>query len=134
MTGIAPTKEQFFTLKNWPDEGPVVMLNLLKFRDQAQYEPGVEEASCSGKEAYGRYSEGFAHLVPQTRAEVLVKAKADQVVIGADDEEWDEVIFVRYPSRKHFIDMQFIPEYQALLYHRTAGLERTRLIACSMET
>jgi uncharacterized protein (DUF1330 family) len=51
------------------------------------------------------------------------------VVIGPLSEAWDEALLVRYPSRKSFMDMVAMPEYQNAAIHRTAALTDSRLIA-----
>ena len=49
-------------------------------------------------------------------------------LIVEGDEQWDDALLARYPSRDAFVDMQKSPTYQAALPHRTAGLADTRLV------
>jgi uncharacterized protein (DUF1330 family) len=125
MSGIRPNKEQFLALANAPDTGPVVMLNLLKFK--AAGGPG----GGSGASEYGKYSDVVITMVEAQGGRVLWMGKADQVLIGDESDEWDAVALVQYPSRKAFIDMVTTPDYEKAHEHRESGLERTVLIACT---
>ena len=53
---------------------------------------------------------------------------ANQTVIGPEDETWDMVAIIEYPSRSAFLEMIAKPSYQACVFHRTAGLADTRII------
>ena len=110
------------------------MVNLLKFRAQARYEEG-DDAPCSGREAYSRYKHAFTHTVGAvSQAQVLYDGPVQQVLIGtstAPEADWDSVLIVRYPSRKHFLAMMADPIYRQALRHRYAGLERTVLLQCA---
>jgi uncharacterized protein (DUF1330 family) len=119
MSAIRPNKEQFLQLMNAPDEGPVVMLNLLKFKPR------------EGASEYGKYSDSVVKMVEARGGKLLWLGKADQVLIGNADEPWDAVALVHYPSRKAFIEMTTSKEYESAHEHRDAGLERTMLIACT---
>ena len=106
-----------------PDE-PVVMLNLLKYRDQAADGAGVD--GLSGEEAYRTYGRAFAELNPRFGGEPIWMGRALATVIGAED--WDLMILVRYPTRKQFIDMINDPDYQAIAPIRSAALADSRLV------
>ncbi len=106
-----------------PDE-PVVMLNLLRYRDVA--EPGLGVDGMTGREAYGVYGRAFAELNPRFGGEPIWMGQAHHVIIGDDD--WDIVILVRYPTRKQFLDMFDDPDYQAIAPIRAAALADSRLV------
>lgn len=127
---IDPTAEQVRQLRDHGPEGPIVMLNLLKFREVAAYPKGHPDAGCSGAEAYRRYQHAFTVTVGATsQAEVLFEGPVDQVFIGdAASDRWDKCLIVRYPSRRHFLAMMADPRYRDALVHRYAGLERTLLL------
>ena len=131
---IDPTADQVRALRDVPDERPITMVNLLKFRAQARYEDG-EEAPCSGREAYARYKKAFTVTVGAvSQAQVVFQGPVQQVFIGVagrPEADWDEVLVVRYPSRRHFLAMMADPAYSEALRHRYAGLERTVLLQCS---
>jgi uncharacterized protein (DUF1330 family) len=122
-SSIRPNREQFLELASSPDEGPVVMLNLLEFKAQAEGEAG------SGAEAYRRYGEFVVKMVEEQGGRVLWQGRADQILIGDPAQSWDAVVLVEYPSRKAFIEMVTKPEYETAHEHRGAGLERTVVVA-----
>ncbi len=131
MSAINPSPAQLETLLKADPSPPVVMINLLRYHAQAAYPEGVEAEPCSGREAYARYGAVAARTVAQVGGEILWMARADQVVIGPEDEAWDDVVLVRYPSREAFRKMIGLVEYQEAIVHREAGLADTRLIATS---
>jgi uncharacterized protein (DUF1330 family) len=130
---IDPTADQVRAIRDNGPEGAITMVNLLKFRAEAHYEDG-DEAPCSGSEAYARYKHAFAQTVRAvSQAQVLYDGPVQQVFIGkpkAPETDWDSVLIVRYPSRKHFLAMMADPTYRQALRHRYAGLERTVLLQC----
>jgi len=130
---IDPTADQVRVLRDVPDDRPITMVNLLKFRAQARYEDG-DEAPCTGREAYGRYKTAFTETVGAvSQAKVVFQGPVQQVFIGdagRPETDWDEVLVVRYPSRRHFLAMMADPAYREALRHRYAGLERTVLLQC----
>ena len=109
--------------------GPVVMLNLLKFRERANYPEGSPHAPCTGAEAYRRYQTAFVETVGDvSRAEVVWEGQVDRPFIGDASQDWDKCLLVRYPSRQHFLGMMADAAYREALVHRYAGLERTILL------
>ena len=125
MSAIRPNKAQFIELMEAPDEGPVVMLNLLKFKKQAEGSEG------SGASEYNKYSDAAVQMVEARGGKVLWMGRADQILIGDPTEDWDSVALVQYPSRKDFVEMVSSPDYEKAHEHRESGLERTLLIACT---
>ena len=125
MSAIRPNKDQFIELMEAPDEGPVVMLNLLKFKKQAEGSDG------SGASEYNKYSDAAVQMVEARGGKVLWMGRADQILIGDPTEDWDSVALVQYPSRKDFVEMVSSPDYEKAHEHRESGLERTVLIACT---
>jgi uncharacterized protein (DUF1330 family) len=110
-----------------PDAAPVVMLNLLRFREVAEYET-VGAARVTGRDAYERYSKAVIPLLWEVGGQPLWMAKARAGVIAPEGESWDEVVLVHYPSRAAFVRMVTSDAYQAILHHRTAALLDSRLI------
>ena len=125
MSAIKPNKSQFIELMEAPDEGPVVMLNLLKFKSTA------DDGKGTGASEYGKYGDAAVQMVEARGGKVLWMGRADQILIGDPAESWDSVALVQYPSRKDFIEMVSTPEYEQAHEHRESGLERTVLIACT---
>lgn len=131
---IDPTADQVRQLRDAGPDGPIVMVNLLKFRDQAAYPPDSGEPARSGPEAYALYEHVFTVTVKAvSKAEIVFRGPVNQVFIGAADDpanDWDDVLIVRYPSRQHFLGMMADQTYRDGLVHRYAGLERTMLLQC----
>jgi hypothetical protein len=96
-TTIEPTAEQIGALADAPDDRPIVMLNLLRFKERAD---GIDAAEAiTGRQAYERYGEGVAPHIARVGAEVLAMGECRQSVIAPRDEAWDGIVLVRYPSR-----------------------------------
>jgi uncharacterized protein (DUF1330 family) len=134
MSAIRPNHDQFVALATAPDDAPVVMLNLLKFKAKADGgDSGESGASgASGAEEYEKYGDAVIQMVEARGGKALWIGRADQVLIGDEDaNDWDAVALVQYPSRKAFIDMVTSKDYEKAHEHRESGLERTVLIACS---
>lgn len=112
-----------------PAGTPVVMINLLRYREHAQYPAGCPEAPCSGKDAYGRYVRAAEGFVTGVGGHVVWRGRPQAMVLGPSSERWDEALLVQYPSRDAFLAMIANPGYQAITLHRTAALEDSRLIA-----
>jgi len=130
MSAIEPTPEALLDLARLvPDGQPVVMINLLRFREWANYPAGMETEKLTGKQAYDRYGRHVLPFLMAVGGRPIWRGQASCMVIAAAGERWDEAILVQYPSRSAFERMIRNPDYQAGLVHRTAGLEETRLIA-----
>lgn len=112
-----------------PDGQPVVMLNMLRYRTDAEYpaEGGFEP--CGGRKAYQRYSREALRFVAGVGGNVVWRGSAQAALIAPPGERWDDVLLVRYPSKQAFLDMISNPGYQAVVVHRTAALEDSRLVA-----
>lgn len=106
---------------------PVVMLNLLRYRETAGEGAGVD--GLTGREAYEVYGKAFAKLHPRFGGEPVWMGRAQNSIIG--DETWDVVILVRYPARRQFIDMTRDPDYLAIAPIRVAALADSRLVEMS---
>ena len=73
-------------------EGPVVMLNLLRFKPDG------------GRESYQRYGAGVLPILERIGARIVWQGLPTSVVIGDDDADaWDLVVLVEYPSREAFL-------------------------------
>lgn len=106
-----------------PNE-PVVMLNLLRYREIA--EDGVGVDGLTGREAYEQYGRAFAELGPRFGGTPIWMGRGHHPLIGT--EAWDIIILVRYPARKNFIDMVNDPDYRAIAPIRAAALADSRLL------
>lgn len=130
MSSVEPNRDRFEAFLAGADvPGPVVMINLLRFRDQAVYPDDFAAEGCSGREAYIRYSQGVLPRIKDAQGRVIYRGKVQGSVIAPEGEEWDEAFLVEYPNRQALLDMLAHPEYQAIAPHRTAALADSRLIA-----
>ena len=111
------------------EDRPIVMINLLRYRERAAYPEGSAAEPCSGREAYRRYGQASIGLITAAGGQVVWQGSPKAVLIGASGEEWHKALLVRYPSKRAFLDMVSSAEYQAIAVHRTAALEDSRLIA-----
>jgi hypothetical protein len=110
-----------------PDEdGPVWMVNLMKYREVADYADGRESA-ISGRDADDLYTprESLAAI----GAEIVFGGEVDQQLLG-DAPIWDRVGVVKYPTRRSFIEMQSRPDFQRQHVHKDAGMAETIVIGC----
>lgn len=103
-------------------DGPIVMVNLLKFRDKAVY-PDGREAELSGREAYMRYGREVAKLILAMGGRIVFAGDVTFLTLGVVEDLWDEVALAEYPSRAEFLRMTMSPEWRAIEVHREAGLE-----------
>jgi uncharacterized protein (DUF1330 family) len=129
---VNPTEAQIAAFAVEPvNNKPVVMVNLLRFNNEARYpdaDPLAAPGRISGKKAYQRYSEAVLPLLWETGGQVLWLGKVRTTFIAPDVERWDEVALAWYPSRGAFVRMINSPAYRAIVGHRTAALADSRLI------
>jgi uncharacterized protein (DUF1330 family) len=123
MSDITPNRDAFMRLAQADDSAPVVMLNLLKFKERS------DDGERTGQEEYGAYARDVTKMVAERGGRLVWSGRPEQVLIGDESQEWDMVALVEYPSRKAFIDMVSSPSYMESHKHREGGLERTVLIA-----
>lgn len=114
---------QMLDFKSHADEGPVVMLNLLKFKTSAH------ENGKVGEEAYADYIKRSSPIANKHGATLVWSGAPTQQIIGDMDYDWDLVILVSWPKRQNLLDLSEDPDYQAIAHMRKAGLERSMLIA-----
>ncbi|MFN8160735.1 MAG: DUF1330 domain-containing protein [Solirubrobacterales bacterium] len=123
---IEPSGEQVKRLASSTDTEPIVMVNLLRFKEVAD---GVDaEDGISGEEAYGRYGAGVAPYLQAAGGRILAAVRCEEGVIGPEEGDWDMVILAAYPSRQAFLEMVSDPGYQEVHRHRAAALADSRLI------
>ena len=114
-----------------PENGPVVMLNLLRFNEQAHYqEEGF--SPCSGSQAYfERYVPAFNAVVSDFGgAEPVFIGSALSQLVGPPDDEWDNLALIQYPSYPAMVALLESPRYlREAEPHRVAALADWRFIA-----
>ena len=125
MAQIAPEPEQIEELLEGPAEGPVVMVNLLRFKKEAD----APDEGLSGQEAYGKYGAQMIQWVTSQGGRLIWSGRVDSMVIGDTDEYFHQVALVEYPSRAEFLRIAGDPRVAEFAIHRTAGLDMQWLIA-----
>ncbi len=118
---LAPNDEQLAGFLQEPETGPIHMVNLLKFREKAQY-PDGSDAELSGQEAYARYGAAVAQVITNFGGGIVFMGEVSRLMLGEAEELWDQVAIAWYPSRQAMLDMMQSEEYQAIHVHRDAGL------------
>ena len=137
MDALHPTDAQIKAFLAHPaSTGPVYMLNLLKFKERAEYEagtPGADE-DIPGSEAYRRYAAAFGEMLRELDVEgveTVFGGKANAVLIGdIDTSPWDAVALVRYPDAQTMFTTVSSDAYRSIHFHRKAGLDGQLLISC----
>lgn len=117
-----PTAEQLDYLVNSSDPRPLVAVNLLKFKPQAEYSDG-RQTGLTGLEAFMIYSKAMKPIVEGFGGNFLVSVLVDRLVIGGGSFDWDRISLVGYPSRAVFAQVMASPKVKAAAIHRHAGLE-----------
>ncbi len=108
-------------MEKGPDE-PIFMLNLLKFKERAEYEDG-RETDFTGREAYMIYGEEVTKILSRFGGVAIFGADVTHLALGKVEELWDEIAFVAYKDRAALLKMSISDEWQAISVHRTAGLQ-----------
>jgi hypothetical protein len=103
------------------DDGPVWMVNLMKYRDVADYADG-RETTLSGREADDMYAP--VGPIAAVGGEIVFFAEVADQLLG-DAPKWDRVAVVKYPTRRSFVEMQARPDFRELHEHKDAGMEAT---------
>ncbi|MFB6343304.1 hypothetical protein ACE1ET_16380 [Saccharicrinis sp. FJH62] len=128
---IAPSQEagRDFVLRGI--KGPVVMLNLLRFRETADYSASPElepEKPISGKEAYQLYIDHTLPFLKESGGEIMFLGEGGKYLIGPSGERWDLVMLIKQKNVERFLNFESHKDYQKGIGHRTAALEDSRLL------
>lgn len=127
---VNPTQADFERLiKSIPQETPVTSLNLLQFREQAAYPIDAGFEPCTGREAYQRYLDAVQGRVASVGGQIWWVTDVLAKLTAPDNEEWDAVVAVFYPSFQAFVSMpRLISKNSDEPVHRTAALEDSRTL------
>jgi len=124
-----PEPSQFEELMKGPEDTPVVMVNLLSFKAQAD---GGNEG-MSGDESYRLYGEKMKEYVESKGGRFIWSGRVDSMVIGESDSDFDVVALVEYPSRKAFVEIASSAHVQEIGQDRAKGLAGQWLIATTQQ-
>ena len=128
---IEPTHNAGRLLMQRGIRGQIVMLNLMRFREVADYADNPELAPAepiSGAEAFERY---ICHTLPFLResgGDITFLAAGGPFLVGPEAERWDLAMLVRQTNLASFLAFASHDGYLAGLGHRTAALEDSRLL------
>jgi uncharacterized protein (DUF1330 family) len=122
---LYPTAEQIEALLGAADDGPVVMVNLLRYKPRAT----APDEDVTGEEAYARYSAPMLEFIAARGARVIWTGTIESQVIGTGGEGFHTVALVEYPSRRAFFEIATDPLVRRIGEHRAAGLEGQWLLA-----
>lgn len=103
-------------------EGPIFMVNLLKFKDKAEYDDG-RPCDLSGRDAYMIYGRAVTELLPKFGGRGIFAADVTFLTLGQVEELWDEVAIAMYPDRAAMVRMSLSEEWREIAVHRSAGLK-----------
>ena len=112
------------------ESGPIFMVNMVRYRDLATYEPGSHLPPCSGREAYfQRYAPAFNQVAEGENHGVFWVGNVRGVLVGLDDEQWDDIVIVRYTSFASLRRILESPSYEEQAApHRRAALANWKFI------
>ena len=127
MIALYPKPEQLMAMRESKTEGPVVMVNLLRFRDRAE----APDENLSGYDAYQLYAKEMKKFVESKGGRFLWGGRLDEQVVGEGGEIFHLIGLVEYPSRAAFFKIATDPHVQAIGVHRSAGLEGQWLLAAT---
>lgn len=127
---IDPTRAQFDAFKDLPRDTPIWMLNMIRFKDRADYPEGHPNhgKQITGAEAYAEYGRQASPHLAKVGGRRVFSGGPEAMVIGPEAEAWDMIFVIEYPSATAFMQMITNPEYQKLSAHRTAAVADSRLI------
>ena len=127
---IDPTRVQFDAFKALPRDTPIEMLNLVRFRDRAEYPPEHRLAAenLTGAEAYANYGRDTAPVLARVGGKIVWRGGFELTLIGPSDEAWDACFIARYPDAGAFLAMVTDPDYRVAVVHRQAAVLTSRLI------
>lgn len=118
---VVPNDEQIAGFLEPGPDGPIYMVNLLKFKDKAEY-PDGRETDLTGEQAYGIYGAGVSKLLTEFGGAPMFSASVERLMLGEVEELWDKVAIAMYPSRAAMMDMMRSEKMQEIGIHRAAGL------------
>ncbi|MBI3677467.1 MAG: DUF1330 domain-containing protein [Proteobacteria bacterium] len=124
---LYPTSDRIADLMANASREPIVMLNLLKFRDKAVYTDG-RQSDLTGREAYMLYGLPMQTHVESHGGKMIFIGDIASLVIGEVDEMWDVAALMQYPSPAAFAKIATSPEVAKIGVHRAAGLQGQLLI------
>ena len=127
---IDPSAANFQAFKALPRDTPINMLNLLRYREVAEYPAGHEHAGkgWSGRRAYQEYGRTSGDVFRRLGGRIIWRGRFETMVTGPEGERWDDGFIAHYPDAGAFFAMIKDPAYQQAVINRTAALADSRLV------
>lgn len=127
---IDPSPANIQSFKDLPRDTPIHMLNLLLYRDVAEYPEGHEHAGkgWSGRRAYEEYGKTSGPIFKRVGGSIIWRGKFETMVTGPEVRAWHDGFIAQYPNAGAFFEMIKDPDYPKAVVNRTAALVDSRLI------
>jgi uncharacterized protein (DUF1330 family) len=128
---LNPTNESAKQLFSKLIIGEVIMLNLLRFKEIADYStfPDIApKTPITGKEAYQIYINQTFPFLEKSGGEIMLLGKSEHFFIGPMEEKWDLVMIIKQKSLDSFLSFASDPQYQIVIGHREAAIVDSRLL------
>ena len=127
-----PNESQMEGFNDQEEDKQIFMVNLLKFKEKAEY-PDKRETDLTGKEAYAIYGKEVVGHLEKVGGKPIFGANVERLMLGEVEDLWDQVAVAMYPSRKAMLKMITDPDYIESAQHRVAGLEGQLNIETSLD-
>ena len=118
---VMPNEKQMEEFLEEGNDEPIFMVNLLKFKEKAEY-PDKRETNLSGREAYAIYGAEVVKHLEKVGGKPIFGSDVIRLMLGEVEELWDQVAIAMYPNRKAMLKMISDPDYIESAQHRVAGL------------
>ena len=119
---VRPNQEQMAGFSEAGPDGPIYMVNLLRFKHKAEYQDG-RATTLSGRGAYDLYVEGVSKLLAEVGGSIVFNSTVERLMLGEVEDLWDSIAIAMYPSRGAMLKMMMTDGMQEISAHREAGLE-----------
>ena len=87
---VMPNETQMKEFNNQGEDKPIFMVNLLKFKDKAQY-PDKRETDLTGEEAYAIYGQEVIDHLTKVGAKPIFGGNVDRLMLGEVEDLWDKI-------------------------------------------
>ena len=118
---VMPNEKQMEEFLEEGNDEPIFMVNLLKFKEKAEY-PDKRETDLTGREAYAIYGAEVVKHLEKVGGKPIFGSDVIRLMLGEVEELWDQVAIAMYPNRKAMLKMISDPDYIESAQHRVAGL------------
>ncbi|GIS23055.1 MAG: DUF1330 domain-containing protein [Gammaproteobacteria bacterium] len=118
---VMPNEKQMEEFLEEGHDEPIFMVNLLKFKDRAEY-PDKRESNLSGKEAFAIYSKEVVGHLEKVGGKPIFGSEVTRLMLGEVEDLWDQVAIAMYPNRKAMLKMISDPDYIKSAQHQSGRL------------